>query len=56
MSERVPVEPEKTRLQPDDDGPDVEGHLLDQPDSRRGHNPDADELDEGDEKARNKKV
>ena len=62
MSERMPVEPEKTRLQPDDDGPDVEGHVLgdkalnaDSPVERAALNPDVDELDEGDEKARYKK-
>jgi len=62
MSERMPVEPEKTRLQPDDDGPDVEGHVLgdkalnaDSPVEKTRLNPDDDALDEGDEKARYKK-
>ena len=61
MSERMPVEPEKTRLQPDD-GPDVEGHVLgdkalnaDSPVEKTRLNPDDDALDEGDEKAGYKK-
>lgn len=44
MSERMPVEPEKAALNPDDDEPDVEGHKF-QPVERQGLNPDADELD-----------
>jgi hypothetical protein len=52
MSERTPLEPEKARLRPDDDEPDVEGHLFQSPDERARLNPDVDELDEGDEPGR----
>jgi len=62
MSERMPVEPEKAALNPDDDEPDVEGHVLgdralnaDSPVEKTRLNPDDDALDEGDEKARYKK-
>ena len=60
MSERMPVEPEKTRLQPDD-GPDVEGHVLgdkalnaDSQVEKTKLNPEDDALDESD-RARHKK-
>jgi hypothetical protein len=52
MSERRPVEPEKSRLQRDDDEPDVEGHLFESPDERWKLNPDVDEPDEADEPGR----
>ena len=60
MSEQMPVEPEKTRLQPDD-GPDVEGHVLgdkalnaDSQVEKTKHNPEDDALDESD-RARHEK-
>ena len=60
MSERMPVEPAKTRLQPDD-GPDVEGHVLgdkalnaDSQVEKTKLNPEDDALDESD-RARHKK-
>jgi hypothetical protein len=54
MSERMPVEPQKAALNPEDDEPDVEGHLLDQPVEKAALNPDDDALDESDRAARYK--
>jgi hypothetical protein len=50
MSERIPVEPEKQALNPDDE-PDVQGHVLDSPVEKAALNPD-DALDESDKAAR----